>query len=106
MGRTSYSQEDIQNMLREWFSHSEEAATLLKAMGHPMRILMLQILSQSQCNVTSIEKALGMSQSSVSQHLRVLRLAGLIEPVRDGKEICYHIVDERVKKILDVFYSQ
>ncbi|MCX7882062.1 MAG: metalloregulator ArsR/SmtB family transcription factor [Brevinematales bacterium] len=105
MERSAYSPEEMRVKLEGWFSRSEEAASLLKAMGHPVRVLMLQIISQSQCNVTSIEKALGISQSSASQHLRVLRLAGLIEPVRDGKEICYHIVDERVRKVLEIFYS-
>jgi len=104
MAKNTYSSEEIRHMLKDWFSRSEEAATLLKAMAHPTRVLMLQIIRQSQCNVTSIEKALGISQSSASQHLRVLRLAGLIEPVRDGKEICYHIVHEKVSQILDIFY--
>lgn len=98
------SSEEPQKFLSQWVETAEDAAMILKAMGHPSRLLILQIIRQSQCNVTSLEKALGVSQSSASQHLRVLRLAGLVEPVRDGKEICYHIVDERVQRILDIFY--
>ncbi|URA09968.1 ArsR/SmtB family transcription factor [Thermospira aquatica] len=105
MEKLSFTPEQAREILKQWTEHAEEAAMLLKALGHPARVLILQIIRQSQCNVTTLEQALGISQSSASQHLRVLRMAGLVEPLREGKEICYRIVDERVFKILDIFYS-
>lgn len=73
----------------------EDAIRILKALAHPVRLLIMQILIQGKCNVKNLEKVTGNSQSGVSQHLRILRLSGIIEPERIGKEICYNIVDEK-----------
>lgn len=82
----------------------DEGAAILKAMGHPVRLLILKSLhlSKCKCNVTKLEEICGISQSGVSQHLRLLRLHGIIEPERDGKQICYQIVSEQALEILAV----
>ncbi len=79
---------------------SEEAIRILKALAHPVRLLIMQVLLQGKCNVKNLEKVTGNSQSGVSQHLRILRLSGIIEPERIGKEICYNIVDEKALEIV------
>ncbi len=84
----------------------DEAASLLKALAHPVRLLILNILNNSKCNVSHLEKAAGLSQSGVSQHLRILRLSGIIEPHRDGKEICYKIVNPVAVQIMDLLCAQ
>lgn len=78
----------------------EEAIRILKALSHPVRLLIMQILIQGKCNVKNLEKVTGNSQSGVSQHLRILRLSGIIEPERIGKEICYNIVDDKALEIV------
>ena len=103
MAKNISPSEKIEQVLQSCYDKSEEIAKLLKAMGHPVRVLILQIIRKSQCNVTSLEKALKISQSSVSQHLRILRQAGLIKPMRQGKDICYSLIDERIGAILDIF---
>jgi ArsR family transcriptional regulator len=80
----------------------EEAAALLKALSHPVRLLILKTLMKEKCNVTNLEKISGLSQSGVSQHLRILRLSGIIEAQRDGKEICYKIINPMAVKIVEV----
>lgn len=84
----------------------ERFAQLFKALDHPVRIKILYFLNNNRCNVTNLENILGISQSRVSQHLRVLRLSGIISPKRMGKEICYDIIDEDVKKILSLCFKE
>lgn len=76
------------------------AVSVLKALSHPARLMILRKLIDNECNVTNLEKCVGLSQSGVSQHLRILRLSGVIEPKRDGKEICYQIVSDDARRIL------
>lgn len=78
----------------------EQKAALLKALSHPVRLLIVNNLIRHQCNVGNLEKMAGLSQSGVSQHLRILRLSGIIEPERIGKEICYKIVEPLVEKLI------
>ncbi len=78
----------------------EQSAAMLKALSHPVRLLIVKNLMTHQCNVSNLEKMAGLSQSGVSQHLRILRLSGIIEPERVGKEICYKIVDPMIEKII------
>ena len=78
----------------------EKLVGTLKALAHPVRLLIIKTLLDNECNVSNLEKTVGLSQSGVSQHLRILRLSGIIEPERDGKEICYKIVDDLAIKIM------
>lgn len=87
-------------------SECERAVKLLKALAHPARLMIIRTLMENQCNVNSIEKTVGFSQSGVSQHLRILRLSGIIEPKRDGKEICYKIVDPKAVEIVKSLLCQ
>ena len=80
----------------------EEGTALLKALAHPVRLMVIKTLLKERCNVTSLEKLSGLSQSGVSQHLRILRLSGVIEASRDGKEICYNIVSDKAIQIVDI----
>ncbi len=84
----------------------EEFANIFKALGHPVRLKILCILNSNKCNVTNIENQINISQSRVSQHLRLLRLSHIISPKRVGKEICYEIVNENVKKIISSFFNK
>jgi DNA-binding transcriptional ArsR family regulator len=80
-------------------------AIVLRAIGHPLRLRILnEILSQHR-NVTKICQALGVSQAVVSHHLAVLRDAGIVTGDRKGAEVFYSIdspLVERLVAILDV----
>jgi len=68
------------------------SSEILRALAHPLRMEILQFIDQnSVINVNKIYSTLKLEQSITSQHLRILRLAGLVETHRDGKFIHYSI---------------
>lgn len=83
----------------------ESVAGLLKQMSHPQRLLILCSMAEGERSVGQIEEACGASQSAVSQFLKSMRLEGLIEPRRDGKQVFYRIVDKRVLELIRSLYQ-
>ncbi|MFH1689924.1 MAG: metalloregulator ArsR/SmtB family transcription factor [Candidatus Eisenbacteria bacterium] len=79
----------------------EKAADLLRALSHPVRLKMIELLGGGELCVKSLEEILGISQSSVSQHLTRLRYAGLIESERRGHLVCYRLVKGGAARILE-----
>ena len=82
-------------------------AELAKALGHPARIAILEILARrSTCICGDITDELPLAQSTVSQHLKALKGAGIIKGEIDGVRTCY-CIDEKVavelKKLLGLF---
>lgn len=84
--------------------NSEDVVALLKQLSHPQRLLILCSLAEGEKSVGDMEKACGASQSAVSQFLKGMRLAGLIEARREGKQVYYKIVDERVLDLMKSLY--
>ncbi|MGB0929585.1 MAG: ArsR/SmtB family transcription factor [Chitinophagales bacterium] len=76
---------------KEQFSPIEiRLAALAKALSHPARIAILQLLiSKKSCICGDIVEELPLSQSTVSQHLKELKKVGLIQGEIDGPRICY-----------------
>lgn len=73
---------------------TRECADILRAVGDPTRLAILEsLLSHEKC-VGELVEELRRPQPYVSHHLRILRQAGLIEGQRDGKQICYRIVPD------------
>ncbi len=79
----------------------ERAADLLRALSHPVRLRMIELLGGGELCVKSLEEILGISQSSVSQHLTRLRYSGLIESERKGHLVCYRLVKGGAARILE-----
>jgi ArsR family transcriptional regulator len=77
-------------------------AKRFKALAHPARLLLLRRLMESERCVSDVEKCLGLSQPNVSQHLRILKDAGIIEGRRERTRICYRIADDRIARILRI----
>ena len=76
-----------------------ELAALAKALGHPARIAILQFLAtRHACICGDIVDELPLSQSTVSQHLKELKQAGLIQGSIDGPSVCYCIDIEMWEK--------
>ncbi|AEG59256.1 ArsR/SmtB family transcription factor [Desulforamulus ruminis] len=80
----------------------EAPAELLKALAHPTRLCIVEGLMGGQCNVSKIQACLDIPQSTVSQQLSILRAKGIIEGRRQGTEVVYSVVNEKVKKIVRV----
>ena len=79
----------------------ERAAELLRALSHPVRLRIIELLGSGELCVKNLEEHLGVSQSSVSQHLTRLRYAGLIESERKGHLVCYRLRRGAASKILE-----
>lgn len=78
----------------------EEVARLAKALGHPARVKILRfLLDRDECMVGAIVNELPLAQSTVSQHLKVLREAGLIYGEVDGTRICYCADPARIERL-------
>jgi len=77
----------------------EKASEMLKALAHPVRLEIIAGLLKNECNVAQIQKNLELPQSTISQHLRVLRNCGIIKARQEGAKRCYKVVDHRTKKI-------
>lgn len=77
-----------------------DLASAFKALGHPVRIALLNRLLSGEPCVNELHNCVGQSQPSVSQHLGVLRDRGIIVPERKGNRTCYRAADERLKDLL------
>lgn len=78
----------------------EELAALTKALGHPARIKILRLLTRKEaCICGDIVEELPLAQSTVSQHLKVLKDAGLIRGDVDGPRTCYCIEPRAVRRL-------
>ena len=71
-------------------------ADMLKALAHPTRLKILELLCDGERCVCEIEPALGRRQPNISQHLAILRASGLVEARKEGVRTIYHITDRRV----------
>ena len=80
----------------------EEAGETLKALGHPARLKIIVGLLRNECNVAQIQNALGLPQSTISQHLRVLRNKGIIRARREGTKRCYRVINNQARKIAQI----
>lgn len=78
----------------------EEAARGLKAMAHPARLMILQLLSESERSVGNLEKLLGISQANLSQHLNLMKDKGLLTSRRDGNQVYYRLRDNRLMGLM------
>ncbi len=82
-----------------------EKAELLKVLAHPVRLCIVKGLMKQECNVTHMQECLELPQSTVSQHLSVLRSRGIIKGTRIGLEVKYSIANEEVKKLIDLLFD-
>ena len=69
----------------------EEIATLAKALAHPVRVQIVRILARTEGCVNQLVEQLPLAQSTVSQHLKVLKDAGLVRGTVEGPRTCYCI---------------
>ncbi|SHI85752.1 ArsR/SmtB family transcription factor [Desulfofundulus thermosubterraneus] len=84
----------------------EEKAEILKALAHPIRLCIVEGLINNECNVTRMRECLDLPQSTVSQHLSILKSRGIIRGRRKGTEICYTVTSELVKELMKVLMNK
>ena len=80
----------------------QASAEVLRAVAHPLRMKILEFIDKNdEINVNKIYNTLNLEQSITSQHLRILRLAGLVITQRDGKYIHYSIDYDKLSDVVD-----
>ena len=84
----------------------ERLAKKFRVLGHPVRIKLLEDLMKKECCVGEIQKGLSVSQPNASQHLKILREAGIIEARREKNRICYRIADNAVIQTFELFKKE
>ena len=88
----------------------DQLAQVSKALGHANRLMILDVLAQTACDVETLHKKLGLSIANVSKHLQTLKQAGLVVSRRDGQHIIYALSDQSVFQLIvslrDVAESQ
>ena len=83
-----------------------KVATMLKALGHPARIAVIEyLLKVDTCICGDIVNELPLAQPTVSQHLKELKNAGLIKGDIEGNSICYCINEKALEAIQKYFAS-
>lgn len=79
----------------------DQQAAFFKTLGNSRRLLILSILSKGQLSVNEIASMAGSTLQNVSQHLTILKRAGILETERIGQTVLYKIVDDdRMRKVL------
>ncbi len=78
-----------------------KAADVIKVVGHPDRLRILEFLEDGEKAVGDIQEILGLGQAIVSQHLAKMRGWDIVESRRDGTHVYYRIIEPKVSHILD-----
>lgn len=91
--------------LAEMRQHANDASKLLKTLGNSTRLLILCSLVDGESSVGQLNDLVGMSQSALSQHLAVLRHAGLVETRRESQTIFYSLSSNKATRIIEVLHD-
>jgi ArsR family transcriptional regulator len=78
-------------------------AEVLKVLGNPTRLKIIELLIDQDTCVNSIGDSLAIRQSTVSQHLALLKLKGIVGDKRRGSRVSYFLKDKRIGEIIKLF---
>jgi ArsR family transcriptional regulator, virulence genes transcriptional regulator len=94
------------NLAREMQPHAGQAADLLKALANEQRLMILCQLSQGPLSVGEINERVPLSQSALSQHLAVLREAGIVATTRAAQSVTYSLPSGVVTRLIDILCDE
>jgi ArsR family transcriptional regulator len=77
----------------------DKAARCLRVLAHPVRLLIIHLLGEGERSVQELEKLVHASQSSVSQHLNLLKDKDILESRRAAQQVFYRLKDPRVLRL-------
>ncbi|MFA5039506.1 MAG: metalloregulator ArsR/SmtB family transcription factor [Candidatus Omnitrophota bacterium] len=84
-----------------------QKSDIFKALGHPVRLRIVEgLLKKNECNVNRMVRELGLPQSTVSQHLGILKNQGILQVRKEGVKICYRVADPRIRALLSALENQ
>jgi DNA-binding transcriptional ArsR family regulator len=84
---------------------AEQVAEVLKAVAHPVRLQIIELLETKEMCVGNIVEALGGKQAVTSQQLNMMKDKGVLECRRDGTKVFYRIENKNVIKLLHCMYD-
>ena len=87
--------------LADFEASAGKAAGLLRTLGNEKRLMILCQLGDGELPAGALQEPLGLSQSALSQHLAVLREAGVVATRRDAQTIYYRIADPAAVKVIE-----
>lgn len=82
-----------------------KAAEVIKCLGHPLRLRILEALEAGEKTVTELQTHAGATQAAVSQQLATMRARGVVDNRRDGARVFYRITEPKVMAILSCIRS-
>ena len=92
--------------LDKWQGNAPQVSGMLKAIGNERRLLVLcQLAAHGEMSVGALVKAVGLSQSALSQHLARMRAEKVVTARRDGQTIYYSIADSKVEAVMARLYE-
>lgn len=92
-------------LMNDMVEHAADAAELLRALANPHRLLILCVLSEGEHSVGELNKRIQLSQSSLSQHLAVLRAEGLVSTRREAQTIYYAVAEGPALSVVKLLYA-
>ena len=80
----------------------QDASRVLRCIGHPVRLRIIELLdNRGELNVSAVQEALKLEQATASQHLSLMRDKGILRSRRDGVNMFYEVLDEKVVQIMN-----
>lgn len=83
-----------------WDDDLRKLADVLKALGHPTRLRIIEKVQEGPFCVSELQRHLDQTQPNISQHLMILKDRGILVPERRGNLTCYHLADERIRELV------
>jgi ArsR family transcriptional regulator, arsenate/arsenite/antimonite-responsive transcriptional repressor len=75
-------------------------ADFLKALAHPLRLALIELLKNGELSVGQLGNKLGVAQSNISKNLAVLKQVGIVSPRQEGVTVYYAVRDQQIFKVL------
>ena len=88
----------IRTVMKKDMEIYERQARICKAFAHPGRLQILDLLGQGERGVSELQEALGISKTSISQHMAVLKSVGVLSTRREGKQLYCSLAMPEVKQ--------
>jgi DNA-binding transcriptional ArsR family regulator len=80
----------------------QDASRVLRCIGHPIRLRIIELLDNSgELNVSAVQEALELEQATASQHLNLMRDKGILRSRREGVNVFYEVLDDKVIQIMN-----
>lgn len=96
----------IVTLLHTDFEFLEEKAEMLRTLGHPIRLSIVELLCQNEeQTVTELYTALEIEQAVASHHLRIMKNCNILKSSKSGKNAYYSLADSSIEKMFEILIA-